>query len=142
MPIRKAFTPAPALITAACRKPLHPHAETGIRLFNEGKYFVAHESFEDAWHIEPDPDRRLYQGILQAGIAFMHARNQYAKGVFSMYERCQVWLAPWPDHCRTIHVGKLRADVEALVAEVTRLGPDGLNELNPDLFTQIERVSE
>lgn len=142
MPIRKPFTPDPAAMSAACQKPLHPFAETGLKLYNEGKYFVAHEAFEDAWHIESEPDRRLYQGILQAGIAFMHARNGYAKGVFSMIERCRVWLAPWPDHCRTINVGKLRADIQALVAEVERLGQGRLDELDPNLFTQIERVPQ
>ena len=136
----KTFAPDPEQIALACQKPLHPEAEEGIRLFNEGKYFVAHEALEAAWHAEQEPDRRLYQGILQAGIAFMHARNQYAKGVFSMYERCQVWLGPWPDHCRTIDVGQLKFDVQVLVDAVRRLGSDQLGQLNPNLFTQIRRV--
>jgi predicted metal-dependent hydrolase len=139
MPL-KTFLPDPKQITLACQKPLHHEAEEGIRLFNEGKYFVAHEALEAAWHAEGEPDRRLYQGILQAGIAYMHARNRYAKGVFSMYKRCQVWLKPWPDHCRTIDVGKFRSDVQALVAAVQQLGPDRLDQLNPHLFTKIRRV--
>jgi predicted metal-dependent hydrolase len=140
MPFGKTFTPTPEAMAAACLKPLHPLAEEGIRLFNEGKYFVAHEEFELAWHAESNPDRRLYQGMLQAGIAYMHARNGYAKGVFSMYERCQVWLWPWPDHCRTVDVGQMKADLQALVDEVTRLGADRLDELDQSLFTKIKRV--
>ena len=140
MPFNKTFSPSPEEIAAACRKPLHPDAEEGLRLYNEGKYLVAHESFEDAWHIEPDPDRRLYQGILQAGLAFMHAHNGNAKGVFLMFERCQVWLWPWPDHCRTIDIGRLKAGLQALVDEVTRLGQERIDELDPQLFTQIKRV--
>lgn len=140
MPFHKNFTPSPDEVKSACQKPLHPDAEEGIRLFNEGKYLVAHESLEDAWHIEPDPDRRLYQGILQAGLAYMHARNGNAKGVFSMYERCRVWLWPWPDYCRTIDVSQLKADLQAMVEEVTRLGQDRMDELDPKLFTQIKRV--
>ena len=140
MPFSKPFTPDPAAIAQACRKPLHPDAEEGIRLYNEGKYFVAHEAFEEAWRAEEEPDRRLYQGMLQAGIVFMHARNRYPKGVFSMYKRCSVWLGPWPDHCRTVSVGKLKADVAAIVAAVKRLGTDKLDNLDPNLFTKIERV--
>ena len=136
----KSFTPDPEQVALACRKPLHPEAEEGLRLFNEGKYFVAHEALEAAWHAEGEPDRRLYQGILQAGIAYMHARNGYAKGVFSMYNRCRVWLGPWPDHCRTIDVGKFRVDIEALIQEVQQLGPDRMDQLDPNLFTQIRRV--
>jgi len=140
MPFNKTFNPSLEAIKAACQKPLHPEAEEGIRLFNEGKYFVAHEALENAWHAEPNPDRRLYQGILQAGIAYMHARNGYAKGVFSMYERCQLWLSPWPDQCRSIDVGQLKTDLQALVDQVNFLGQDRLSELNPALFTKIKRV--
>ncbi|NIV16421.1 MAG: DUF309 domain-containing protein [Aliifodinibius sp.] len=140
MPFNKTFNPTPEELNAACQKPLHPEADEGIRLFNIGKYFEAHEYLEIAWNAEPHPDRRLYQGILQAGIAFMHARNQYAKGVFSMYQRCKVWLWPWPDQCRTINVGKLKADLQALVDEITHLGEDRLSELAPKFFTKVERV--
>lgn len=140
MAFKKTFTLTPDEIAAACGKPIREFAEKGIQFFNEGKYFVAHESLEDAWHLEPDPDRRLYQGILQAGLAYMHARNGNAKGVFSMYERCRVWLWPWPDHCRTIDVGQMKADLQRLVDEVRRLGEDNLAELNESLFTKIKRV--
>jgi len=140
MPFKKPFVPSAEKISSACKKPLHPQAEEGIRLYNVGKYFDAHEALEIAWHAEPEPDRRLYQGILQAGIAFMHARDQYKKGVLSMYERCRVWLQPWPDHCRTIDIGQIKSDLEELVKQVLTLGPDKLMELDPKLFTQIKRV--
>jgi len=140
MPFDKTFTPSPEAIQAACRKPIHPEAEEGIRLYNEGKYFVAHEAFENAWNAEPHPDRRLYQGILQAGIAFMHARNHYPKGVFSMFERCRVWLWPWPNHCRTIDVGQLKTDLQAMVDQVILLENKQILELDTNLFTKIKRV--
>ena len=140
MPSKRIFSPTPEEIAAACEKPLHPHAEEGIRLFNEGKYFFAHEELEDAWHIETEPDRRLYQGILQAGLVYMHACNGNLKGVFSMYDRCQVWLGPWPDHCRTINVGQLKRDMDRLMEEVRHLGSDRLDELDESLFTKIKRV--
>ena len=142
MPFKKPFAPSAEEIAFACKKPLHPQAVEGIKLYNEGKYFVAHEALEIAWRAEPDPDRRLYQGILQAGIAFMHARNQYEKGVFSMYERSRVWLWPWPNHCRTINIGQLKSDLKHLVEQVTTLGPDKLIALEPKFFTQIQRVEQ
>ena len=140
MPYKGIFSPSHEQIAAACLKPLHPEAERGLRLYNQAKYFQAHEALENAWYAEQEPDRRLYQGILQAGIAFMHARNGYANGVFSMYARCRRWLAPWPDHCRTIDLGKLKSDLRVLVDSVTTLGPNHIQELDPNLFTKISRV--
>jgi predicted metal-dependent hydrolase len=85
MPFNKTFTPTPEELAAACQKPLHPDAETGIRLFNEGKYFVAHEELELAWHAEPHPDRRLYQGH-PAGRDRLYARPERLRqrGVFDV----------------------------------------------------------
>jgi len=140
MPFKKPFTPEAEKIASACKKPLHPEAVEGIRLYNEGKYFDAHELLEIAWRAEPEPDRRLYQGILQAGIAFMHARNGYAKGVFSMYERCRVWLSPWPDCCRTINIGQLKSDLQQLIEHFSTLPTEQPFEIDPTIFTQIERV--
>jgi predicted metal-dependent hydrolase len=137
---RKTFTPTPEEIARACRMPLHPEAETGIALYNQGEYFLAHEDLEDAWNAEGEPERRLYQGILQAAVLCMHARNGNYRGVFSMYARLQVWLGPWPDHCRGLDIGLLKADIEALAAQVEELGPEKMDQLNKTLFTQIKRV--
>ena len=37
----------------------------GIRLFNAGQYWRAHEALEAAWREEPGAVRDLYRGILQ-----------------------------------------------------------------------------
>ena len=142
MPFRKisTFAPNQKEVVEACKKPLHHEAEVGLELFNQGEYFLAHEALENAWRVEPEPDRRLYQGILQAGIAYMHARNGNIQGVLSMYERSLRWLAPWPDHCRTIDVGQLKNDLQALVDQVSLLGPERIQELNPNIFPVIKRV--
>lgn len=140
MQYRKAFLPNPKDVAEACKKPLHQEAEKGLQLFNQGKYFLAHEALENAWRVEPEPDRRLYQGVLQAGIAFMHARNGNVQGVFSMYERSQRWLEPWPDQCRTIDIGQLKIDLQALVDEVSILGPERIQDINPNIYPMIKRV--
>lgn len=140
MAYHKIFQLTSTEITQSCLLPLHPKALDGIRLYNEGKYWYAHEALEDAWHAEPDPGRWLYQGILQAGFLYFHAKRGNAKGVFTMYERCRVWLWPWPDQYRSINVGKLKSDIELLVTSIVSLGHDHISELEPSLFTKIERV--
>jgi predicted metal-dependent hydrolase len=137
---RKTFTPSDKELKRACRMPLHPDAETGIELYNREEYFLAHEYLEDAWNNEGEPERRLYQGILQAAVLCMHALNRNHRGVFSMYARTQVWLAPWPDHCRGLDIGQLRADIQALVSEVEQVGPKGMDQIEKGLFTQIRYI--
>ena len=142
MVYRKTFTPDPEKIVRACKLPLHPDAEEGIRLYNKGKYFLAHEALEDAWNKEGEPARRLYQGILQAAILCMHAEKGNFQGVFKMYARTKVWLGPWPDHCRGLDIGQLKADIEEIFEQVEQLGPEKMDQLDKSLFTQIKRVNQ
>ena len=48
--------------------PPPPLLVEGVRLFNAGRWFEAHEVLEDAWRAEPEDVRRLYQGLLQVGV--------------------------------------------------------------------------
>jgi predicted metal-dependent hydrolase len=139
---RKTFTPSDEEIKRACKLPLHPDAETGIELYNREEYFLAHEYLEDAWNHEGEPERRLYQGILQAAVLCMHALNRNYRGVFSMYARTQVWLAPWPNHCRGLDIGQLRSDIDALVAEVERLGSEGMDQIEKRFFSKIRFLNQ
>ncbi len=54
--------------------------ETGARLLSEGRFFDAHESFEDLWHSTDDPSERdVWQGMAQIAAALVkHARRDEA----------------------------------------------------------------
>jgi predicted metal-dependent hydrolase len=114
-----------------CQTPLHPQARQGIALFNKGHYFEAHEALEAAWKNERDPLRDLYRGILQVAVVYHHIlRGNYA-GAIKVYQRSLKWLEPWPENCGELAIGQLRRDVEDIIAEVRRLGPDHLAEFDP-----------
>ena len=57
-----------------------PRYLLGIVHFNRGDYFEAHEVWEDLWHDTAGPDRRFYQGLIQAAVAVYHAGNGNARG--------------------------------------------------------------
>ena len=45
--------------------------ERGVALHNQGRYFEAHEAWEELWRAERDPlSRRLLQGLIQVTAAF------------------------------------------------------------------------
>jgi hypothetical protein len=47
-------------------------ARRGIELFDQGRYFEAHEPWETIWRSrEPEP-RELYQGLVQVAAGFHH----------------------------------------------------------------------
>lgn len=136
---RYEFIPTSEEIEAGSRGELHPMAVEGIRLFNEGKYWHAHEALEEAWLEEAGPARALYKGILQAGVMYLQIERGNLRGAMKMYKRCQVWLRPWPDVCRGVNVGRLKTDVTAAMDEAKRLGPHGLGDFDPAFFKRVER---
>ena len=110
----------------------------GIQLFNEGRYFEAHEELEAAWKDEKGRIRELYQGILEAGVTYLHiTRGNYA-GAVKVYGRSMRWLKDWPENCRGVEVGQLRRDLESAIIELRRLGPDASTEFNRALLKPVK----
>lgn len=120
-----------------CDGTMHPRALHGIDLFNQGDYFGAHEELEIAWRQEPGRVRQLYQGILEAGVAYLHLRRGNLVGAHKVFARSMRWLREWPEVCRGTDVGQLRRDLEAIFAEASRLGPDRLDEIDRSFFKPI-----
>jgi uncharacterized protein len=121
-----------------CNAPLHPQAAEGLRLFNAGDYFEAHEALEDAWNAEKGKVRDLYRGILQIAVVYLHITRRNYNGAIKVYIRSQRWMKDWPDNCRGIEVGKLRQDAEVVISEVKRLGMEKISEFDLSLLRPVK----
>ena len=120
-----------------CDGALHPRARHGLSLFNQGKYFEAHEELEAAWKEEKGGIRRLYQGILEAGVTYLHITRENYAGAVKVYGRSMKWLKDWPEFCRGVDVGQLRKDLETAMIEVHRLGEARLTEFDRSLLKPV-----
>ncbi|MGC3968698.1 MAG: DUF309 domain-containing protein [Pirellulales bacterium] len=52
----------------------------GIELFNTCEFFEAHEAWEELWQEHFGPDRKFYQGLIQAAVAVHHFCNGNIRG--------------------------------------------------------------
>jgi len=132
-------------INNLCNASLHPQAAKGLRLFNAGEYFEAHEALEDAWNAEKGQIRELYRGILQIAVVYLHVTRRNYNGAIKVYERSQRWIKNWPELCRGIYVGELRKDAETVITEVQRLGMEKISEFDLSLLKPVnweERQTE
>ena len=118
-----------------CNSSLPELARLGIERFNRGEYWLAHEALEDAWNEESAPIKELYRGILQTAVVYHHISKQNYRGVLKVYNRSQKWLNPLPAICQSVDIARLRADLDAAIAEVRRLGAENLGEF--DLYPKI-----
>ena len=121
----------------SCDEPAPPQLLEGIAQFNRGEYFEQHETLELLWRAERRGIRRLYQGILQIGVAFYHLRRLNHHGTVYMLTRGSNYLRPFAPRCQRVDVQALLDDAAAALAEVDRLGPARLAEFDWRLAPQV-----
>jgi hypothetical protein len=64
--------------------------ERGLSLFNTGRFYDAHEVWEDLWReTPPGPLRSRYQGLVQAAVAFHHIASGNALGGLGLLPRAR-----------------------------------------------------
>ncbi len=117
-----------------------PQLAEGIRLFNEARWFEAHEVLEEAWLAEPTPLRRLYQGILQVGVGLHHARNRNLPGALRLLDRGMSLLAGFEPERLGVDVTRLVRDAAA--ARRALAAPGGLDAYDWAHPPRVHVVSE
>src|SRR5438876_12385638 len=124
----------------ACSEPPPAALLEGIEQFNRGDYFEQHETLELLWRAEPRDVRRLYQGILQIGVAFHHLHRKNHHGTVYMLTRGSQYLAPFAPRCQRVDVEALLAAAAAALREVERLGPNRLGDFDWTLAPTVRLV--
>ena len=118
-------------------EPLHPEARKGIELFNMGEFYEAHEPLESAWMNTRSPERDLYQGILQIGLAYFQISQGNYRGAIKMFNRGQRNLKPLGKALLGVDITKLRADAKIVEEIVRHLGQSHLHELDKGLIKPV-----
>jgi uncharacterized protein len=72
--------------------PYEPRYLAGIVLFNRGEFFEAHEVWESLWMETPAPERRFYQGLIQAAVGLCHFGNGNLAGAAKLYRSSRDYM--------------------------------------------------
>lgn len=79
----------------------------GIRLFNEKKFFDAHEVLEDVWRAAPAHEKKFLQGLIQLAVALHHHSTGNHVGACSLMKRSARNLSAYPNLYGGIELGPL-----------------------------------
>ena len=112
----------------------------GIRLFNAGRFYEAHEALEHEWHAERRPIRRLYQGILQIGVGFHHARGGNHRGAILLLTDGIEKVSGFVPACQGIDTARLVRESQACLDRIVAGGPDGLEAFDWDAVPAIRGI--
>jgi predicted metal-dependent hydrolase len=99
----------------ACEEDLPPLAQQGVERFNAGEYYKQHDLLEELWMHTPGPQRDLYQGILQVGVAYYQITRGNDRGARKMLQRALQWLRKLPDACQGVDVADLRQNAQTVL---------------------------
>ncbi|MFN8590705.1 MAG: DUF309 domain-containing protein [Thermomicrobiales bacterium] len=120
-----------------CEAKAPPGLVEGIRLFNQGEFYACHEAIEHEWHAETRSIRKLYQGILQIGVGFLHALRGNHTGALLLLGDGIDKVIDFAPVCLGIETGRLVAESQAALERMRELGRDRLTEFD---FATVPRI--
>jgi len=88
-----------------------PEYTSFFELFNQEKYFEAHEVLEDLWQKEKGENRHFYQGLIQIAVVFVHIQRGNKKGALNLYQKARIHFEGYPSSYLGVNVSKILQDV-------------------------------
>lgn len=64
----------------------------GVVLFNRGDFFEAHEVWESLWMDTAAPEKKFYQGLIQAAVGLCHFANGNLRGAAKLYASGRAYM--------------------------------------------------
>jgi predicted metal-dependent hydrolase len=87
-----------------------PLAE-GLRLYDAGEFFTAHEAWESVWLGSPEPEKTFLQGLIQVTAAFHHLQRNNPLGTVLLLQAALRRLDRYPEGFGGISVTLLCNDI-------------------------------
>ena len=94
----------------------------GLRLYDAGDFFRAHEEWESVWLQVQEPEKTFLQGLIQVTAAFHHLRRSNHLGATRLLRAALRRLEPYPENFGGLSLALLRQDIRDRLIALDR-GP-------------------
>jgi uncharacterized protein len=95
----------------------------GLRLYDAGEFFAAHEAWESVWLPAQEPEKTFLQGLIQVTAAFHHLQRDNRLGTARLLRAALRRLEPFPAYFGGISVELLRNDIRAWLRVLDTAAP-------------------
>lgn len=85
----------------------------GLRCFNSGAFFEAHEHWESVWLVTQEPEKTFLQGLIQVAASFHHFQRANYVGTISLLRSALLRLDRYPEIFAGIVVAPLRVSIRS-----------------------------
>jgi hypothetical protein len=100
-----------------------PEYYEGLRLFNAGHYWHAHEQWEACWLVADGDDRQFYKAIIQAAAALVKWQQGNLRGLALNWAKSRSHLASLPAVYGGVDLAALVEDLDRLAGGATTVPP-------------------
>jgi uncharacterized protein len=83
----------------------------GLRLYDAGEFFTAHEAWESVWLGLPEPEKTFLQGLIQVTAAFHHLQRENPLGTVLLLQAALRRLDRYPPRFGGISLTLLCDDI-------------------------------
>ena len=90
-----------------------PTLHAAVALFNQGRFFDAHEALEDVWRPARGRRRHLLQALIQVAVGLHHHSRGNLLGARSLLARGGNTLAQYPATYSGLRLAPLRTSIAA-----------------------------
>ncbi len=115
----------------------------GVAHFDAGRYWEAHESWEELWLEAAPRMHRFLQGLIQLAAAMHHVQRGTLRGSVRLIDAAMEKLRAFPEDYAGVRRGPMTARalrIRARVSALLEAGEDHRAGLEPDEVPRIELV--
>lgn len=87
----------------------------GVRLFNAGHYWHAHEQWEICWRQSASTDAEFYKGLIQAAAALVHWQRGNPRGLHLNWAKARPRIVAFGRSYRGLELGDFLHAMETFV---------------------------
>ncbi len=96
---------------------------SGIRLFNDRRFFECHEALQEAWTPERGPRRLFLQALIHLAVGFHHSQRGNPDGACGQLRKGLRKLAGYVPSRETIDTARLHREALAALERIEGGGP-------------------
>ena len=86
-----------------------------FNLFNQEKFFEAHEVLEALWRETKGSERDFYQGLIQLAASLVHFQKRNLTGGLKLFQTASAYLTPYLPHHEGVDLAGALQDFRAFL---------------------------
>lgn len=115
----------------------------GIQEFNSKFFFECHDTLEEIWNEERNPEiKKFYHGLIHIAVGFYHLTNLNFNGAKSQLKKAILKLTDYPEIYMNVKLSELISDVKLWLEKIENTSLGESENFNIENLPKIKLVDK